>query len=279
MGRLNLPAPPHPDPSGGLGLNASGNTGVAWTYPVTRSVATLYLVDYNDGGQGATAKSSPTVLGSIVVNVGVNDGWQRLRLEIKVNQVTGYFGGSLGSTNGTKITGTLAAPGLGGVYIGYRERLNNNGSARPFTCDALAIIPARDSSVVDTSLGTAKATTVGTPRAGTNGCPLIGNSSFQLTGIDMVPSGSAFWALGLLAGGAFDLSTIGGQPGSFLYVNTIITLTVSTPASGEVSIPSPIPNNPAFLGGTVDVQVFDIDPALTVPLKIGNSRVLKVRIG
>jgi len=114
--------------------DANGNTGVTWTYQVTDSGATLYLVDEGAGGTAA----GKIHLAEIPIQAGTNDGWQRLWLEVRGNSVVGYFGGTYGSTgDGILVEGVLSTTVLGNFYIGYREALQVNGAARPPTLDRL----------------------------------------------------------------------------------------------------------------------------------------------
>lgn len=121
-----------PDPSKTAGFTANGNTGVCWTYEVTDKAATLYLVDNNDGG------TDHTVVGKIEVKQGVNDGWQRLRLHATGGTVEGRFGGTFGFGDGTRIVGSIKGA-VSGIWIGYREGLSANATARPFTMDGVRI--------------------------------------------------------------------------------------------------------------------------------------------
>ncbi len=137
----------HPNPAGVLstagvtGL-AEPNTGIAWEFVAFTDLnsglttAVLALVDENDGGL------DNTTLGSVTITPGANDGWQRLRLRVNGSRVDGWFGGPLGTTEGTHFSGTLANPGPGTVYFGYREFVTANTSARPLTIDALTVRPA-----------------------------------------------------------------------------------------------------------------------------------------
>ncbi len=266
-----------PDPSGKLGFSANGNTGVSWTFEVTDKNATLYLIDHNDGGAGTRAKTPFKVLGKIDVKVGTNDGWQRLRLEVKGNQVTGFFGGTFGGTNGAKLTGTLAAPAMGGVYIGYREFVLANATTRPFTCDRMLITSSSTMASVSANIGAATKTTKGTPRLGGNGCPLVGNTSFALTGVDLVPTNPSLWLLGVRTT-PINLGAVGGQTGSFLYVTPVVVLAATSDANGDATIPLPIANSAGLKGVVLDGQILDFDAALSVALKFGNSRMTSIRI-
>jgi len=266
-----------PDPSGAASYTANGNTGVAWTFEVTDKAATLYLVDHNDGGTGANAKTSPTVLGKINVTT---SGWNRLRLEVSGSTATGYFGGTYGGTNGQKISGTISAPADSGIYIGYREALSTNSTARPFTFDNLMIVPgAASGSIIN--FGTVEATTVATPRVGTNGCPLVGSSSFQVTGGGLVPGGSpSLLLVGTRLRTPVDMqAAIGGPAGSFLYVLPVLVFSTVSDANGDVFAPLGIPNDASLKGKSVSFQIFDFDKNMTVPFQFGNSDGLALVIG
>ncbi|MBN1417987.1 MAG: lamin tail domain-containing protein [Planctomycetes bacterium] len=117
---------------------ANGNTGVTWTYQVTSSGATLYLIDEGIG----VPPNERVQLGAIDIVPGENDGWQRLRLDVAGDAAAGIFGGTYGSTgDGERIDGEIEAGGIGSFYIGYREGLTDNASVRPITLDALVVGP------------------------------------------------------------------------------------------------------------------------------------------
>ena len=132
-----------PDPTGTLGFTFNGNTGVSWTYQRLEAdgTNTLYFIDHNDGGIGPQATSGPTILGSIPIVQGQNDGWQRLRIELNSGVVIGRFGGTYGSDlDGTAFMATLNQGSLG-FWTGYREFLLDNSTARPPTMDAICLEP------------------------------------------------------------------------------------------------------------------------------------------
>ena len=117
-------------------FDANGNTGVTWTYQVTSSGATLYLIDEGHGGPAAGRPH----LGTVEIVPGENDGWRRLRLEVEGDRVVGHFDGTYGSTDdGIRLEGRLRSPALGNFYIGYREAVGDNTSVRPPTIDALVV--------------------------------------------------------------------------------------------------------------------------------------------
>lgn len=120
--------------------DANGNTGVSWTFQVTSSGATLYLIDEGYGEPAAER----VVLGSVPIAEAAGDGWQRLRLEVEGERVTGYFGGTYGSKeDGLRFDGTVREVGVGSLYLGYREGLADAARLRPLTLDALTVGPVR----------------------------------------------------------------------------------------------------------------------------------------
>ncbi|MBU0640464.1 MAG: lamin tail domain-containing protein [Planctomycetes bacterium] len=120
----------------------SGATGVCWMLQHGSTWQTLYLLDENNGDDGNEGDAvCATILGSIDIGVEPTmTGWQRLLLEVSGDQVLGIFGGTYGSrTDGFEITGTHDSPGVGGVYISYREAVSVNTTARPPTLDAFSL--------------------------------------------------------------------------------------------------------------------------------------------
>jgi len=123
----------------------SGSTGVCWQLQRGTTWQTLLLVDENDGDDGNEGDPvCATVLGTI--DIGTEPaltGWQRLLLEVQGDQVLGIFGGTYGSpADGIQITGTHQSYGPGGVYVSYREALNDEHTwiaSRPPSLDALSV--------------------------------------------------------------------------------------------------------------------------------------------
>lgn len=262
-----------PDPSRTLFTvpSANGNTGISWTFQNTATTSILYLIDHNDGGPDWK------IIGQVSLQQGVNDGWQRLRLQVSGDKVEGYFGGTFGGLDGTRITGKRSAPQLGGIYVGYREFVGNNGTTRPPTVDLLSI--STPVARVE-RIGVAKATTVGTPDLDAFGFPRLGDAGFRLDLSGLKPNQNSV----LLVGSAalptpIDLGLFGGQSGSFLYINTLFTLNLATGATGTSTLPLPLPNNPSFQGATLFFQDFDLDTALGIPLPFGNTNALKIVVG
>ncbi len=101
-----------------LVVTANGNTGVAFTYVTSSTASTLYLMDEVNGG-------ASTVLATIPITAGVNDGWQRIRLSVVGSAVSGNLGGTFGNpTSGMVLSGTTATTHPGVAYFGYREVTN-----------------------------------------------------------------------------------------------------------------------------------------------------------
>lgn len=262
-----------PDPSRTLlGVpSACGNTGVCWTYQVTSTGAKLYLVDHNDGG------TDDVVLGTITIQQGVNDGWQRLRLESHGNRVEGRFGGSYGVADGSVLFGTLSAPAPGGFYIGYREFVTLNATLRPPTLDFVSI---RNSIAGVDEIGTATPTTSRTPVLSTNGFPLVGNAGFALQSSGLVPNNPSAIIVGAtLLPTPIDLQLLGGQAGSKVYESLDVVVSLVNSASGTTTLPLAVPNLPVLIGGALYAQHLDVDLGLGIPLPVGNSTALKLTLG
>jgi hypothetical protein len=284
-----------PDPGGtlaslhGAGMfDANGDTGVSWTYMKTSvpgAENVLYLVDHNDGGWGAGAQSVPTILGQVAIQPGVNDGWQRLRLEVSLNPtggnyVIGSVGGTFGCADGTTFQGRIGALGPATCYVGYRQNDGATGlppGLRPFTADDILI---RSASSAVALAGTAAPTSAGPPALGVNGPPTIGNMGFTMTASSLVPSSLATLFIGTPLGPpGFPMQTIGGQPGSQLLVNPVVSLALVASPSGTITLPLGLLCNPAYLGGQVSWQIFDLDTSLPYLLPFGNSRRLETTFG
>ena len=262
-----------PDPSRTLFATASanGNTGVCWTFQNTSTGSVLYLVDHNNGG------ADHVVLGQIPLTHNVNDGWQRLRLEVHGDRVEGWFGGTLGRGDGQRIAGTLAASVPNGFYVGYRELIFNNLTCRPFTCDVLSIGNPR-SAVAE--IGTAVPTTRGLPALDTLGFPTLGWQGFGLKSTGLVPNGTTAFVLGAtLLATPIDLRLLGGQTGSMVYQSLDLVLTAPSNPQGEATLTLSIPPVSALSGASLFAQNLDPDLALLIPLPLGNSKTLKLTLG
>ncbi len=268
-----------PDPSGYLTIgnsSANGNTGVSWTYQCTDLGGTLYLIDHNDGGYGTgTALTNATVIGSIPITVGVNDGWQRLRLERTANTVLGTFGGAFGSAGGQSLGAAIGYNGPATLYLGYREFLTTNAGGRPPTMDDVTIRVANSDILY---VGSPSPTTLGSPAIGANSAPSIGNSAWQVTLASMVPSLPSVLFLGVFQQ-TIPLSVFGGNPVGNIYVIPNISVAVPTGVNGNAALPVPIPNNPTFIGQSVYWQGFCLDVNLPYAFKAGATRGMQTKFG
>lgn len=120
---------------------ANGNTGIAWRYysegpagPLGGSTKFLRLVDEGAGGGG-------TVLATIPIVPGVNDGWQRLRLSVFGGSISANFGGNYGNPlDGQAFVFSTFYASIGTVYMGFREGANPGVvNAYPLLIDRLEI--------------------------------------------------------------------------------------------------------------------------------------------
>jgi len=259
-----------PDPERRMNFTANGNTGVSWTLVRTDVETALYLLDHNDGG------TDWVVLGKIRITAGTNDGWRRLRLQVRDNFVEGRFGGTYGGRDGTLIAGRISGA-TGGVYIGYRELLVNNAQCRPFTCDRLSITTGN--AAVD-YFDAALATTVGTPAATPRGFPLIGDPNYGMDFRGLVPNSPCVLVIG--PGRQIPpipLTLFGGPPNSRLLVPPLLTLNLFAGPQGTLGLPLPLPMAASFVGVMLDSQLLNVDPALTFALPIGHTDGIELTIG
>jgi lamin tail-like protein len=276
----------HPDPAGLLAASGVAglvdpNTGVAWTFvhftdTLGVTSATLYLVDENDGG------TDNLVLGSVAIAVGVNDGWQRLRLRVNGNRVEGWFGGTLGANDGTSFAGTLSQPGVGTVYFQTREFVVDDASVRPLTVDALAV--RRHSVGLDPIDPPAPCAGSGgcAPRMGWNGgtASVTGPGPFGIT-VDRVLGGTfALFAVGFSAGPPWpiDVGTIlGGGPcwslNDVIFSDGVVAAGTG-PCNGKGTLALPSLAG-ATVGGTAFVQAFvspdPASPLTALPLVLSDA--------
>ena len=260
-----------PDPERRFAFTANGNTGVSWTYMRTSTDARLYLIDHNDGG------TDFRVLGTINVVPGSNDGWQRLRLQVNGTFVEGRFGGTMGGNDGTAFGGVIDAGGNGGVYIGYREFLVNNGMARPVTFDDLRITLGNAAVL---HFGAGAPTTVGVPTIAPNVMPRIDNPGHVMK----IANCPALSVGVLVLSNArqlppIPLSPFGGQPGSQLLVVPTVIVNLGADAQGNINLPLGIPNSLAMVGTSLAFQYLAVDLGLAFPLPIGHTNGVELRFG
>lgn len=273
-----------PDPSGtlGAGFDTNGSTGVSWLFQNTPAGAVLYLIDHNDGGwSNGTPITPETIIGSVAITSGSNDGWQRLYLERDGTNVTGVFGGTYGSgtTTGTVFSGPMTWTGPATCYVGYRENDGVTGIpawVRPFTLDDISVSATPPSSSVS-SFGVAVATTVGTPAIAAIGSPSV-SATFGISLSGLVPSQFTTLFVGAPDPG-IDLGAIGGQTGSNLYVGVpYVSFPVPVDGSGNASLSFWV-CDPTFVGASLSWQVIDFDVNLPVAIPLGNSDRLDTTFG
>ncbi len=269
----------HPDPVGAIGAGtvvANGNVGVSWVYVATSAGATLYLIDSNDGGWGATAISQPRILGQIAVTPGVNDGWQRLRLQATKGLAEGFFGGTYGALDGTRIAGAIDGK-IGGVAIGYREFLVNNAASRPFTADFMVV---RANNATVEYFGNATPTTTATPQISALSFPILGNAAFGAQASNVPANSAVAMLVGFFAlNPGINLSVLGAQPGSAVLVSPDLAVTLPTNGNGEASLQLGLPNTPAAAGAAIFFQAFAVDPALGNALPVAQTKGMRVVLG
>ena len=154
-----------------------------------------------------------------------------------------------------------------------------------------------------TTVATASANTVlrglrlvnGCPRASTEvfghgspnaaGTPTIAcNTAFHdgtapaVTVSGFLPSNFAFYLIGLRSA-PLDLTFLGGQPGSELYLSLLASVTVATDAGGGASLALGIPPVSTLCGAALTWQVIQVDPSLAFSLPLTTSPGLEGRIG
>jgi len=259
-----------PDPTGALGFSANGDTGFVWTYVRDDVGATLYLMDRNDGGMGANALSGPVVVGSIPVTAGVNDGWQRVRIEINGTSAEGRFGGTYGAPDGTAFTATIDRVDRG-LYASYREGVVGTTGARPFTMDFLLSDTSPAGYTREYGAGCDGLTLDAT------GMPTLGNAGFALN-VNNAPLPLTTVGFGsLVVDPGVDLTPV-GMAGCFAYTNLDIGLFGTGPVVGGTgTFALAIPNNTALIGSAMSAQGIALGGSGTLGIAASNG--LEIVIG
>ncbi|MBK9384351.1 MAG: lamin tail domain-containing protein [Planctomycetes bacterium] len=265
------------DPSGAIGFVRSGNTGVAWILQALDSGATLYLVDHGDGGWAPLARSAPTLLATILIRPGVNDGWQRLRLRASQGQLEAELGGVLGVPgSGQVVRAALQQPAIGGVYLGY-DRLLDAALARPLSVDDLRL----------TRLGTPPLAYFGSGVATPSGAPALhapysaapGEARFALELSGLAPQAVAHFALGARAlSPPLDLGALGATSGSTLDVDPELVCIALADAQGRAVLALPIRCAPELRGQLAYAQGFALDPRGSAAIPLASSRALRIEL-
>jgi hypothetical protein len=250
----------HVDPTGTFyasigGTWLPGNTGVAACWQRSDSFNRLFLIDYGDG-------SGPlSVLGSIDIVAGINDGWQVFELRV-VGTLARLRWGS------QQISGSVGAASDGGIYVGYREFFVDNSLLRPPTLDDLGIIEIASSI---TMLGHGTPNSMTTPTLAYDGVPTLGQSS-EVVGMGVV-GGNVFLGLGLIRPASLPLPSPWFPPNSALWVEILDAQ--SARAQGPfVSFPQSIPSNPSLAGALIGYQMLQLDPALSYAIPLSHSEAL-----
>jgi hypothetical protein len=270
----------HPGFPGGptAGFTGYGGTGVSLIFANNEFGGTLYLVDVNDGGWGATTAITPErILGQIPIVTGVNDGWQRIRLRAGNGAAELRFGGTFSQNDGQVLFGDIAMAAPGGMYFSYREFLNNNGAANPPIVD-FVVISTGTADVESLHAGTPNST--GTPTLSANSMPTLGNASFALTASGLTPTTPAFLLLGFSeAATPIDLAPLGAPAGTRVYIDIAVGLSALADANGEIGVGLGVPSNPALSGGAIYAQCLNVDPAIGALLPIATTAVVKATLG
>ena len=260
-----------PDPALTQGFTANGDTGLVWTYVRTDAGATMYLMDRNDGGLGATAISDAVVLGSVPIVAGVNDGWQRVLVDINGTNGLGRFGGTFGVADGTAFTATVASVDRG-LYIGYREGVAGTAGARPFTFDFLFVEMQQAAEAAAYGAGCDGLT------LSANGQPSLGNASFALNVNNVTVGPVAFIGFGTTAvNPGLDLSFVGMAGCSSYTTLDIGVFTTGAVLGGSGSLPLPIPTSTGLMGQAVASQGLAF--SLTTALQLGATNGVALYFG
>jgi len=131
------------------------------------------------------------------------------------------------------------------------------------------------------TFGDVVATTVSLPTLWPVRPPTPGDSGWGVDVAGLVPNGIGVVALSLaLSPLPLPLEMFGGQPGSMVYGDTSVMafFNVFADAEGEAFLPFALPANPMLSGVDMFWQVFPVDPALPIPLPVGNSQAIGVTI-
>ncbi len=257
----------HVDLSGAFPASSSekrfGQSGIHVVYQRDETKSELYLIDFAAGGTGYT------ILGSIPIVAGQNDGWQHLSFGAQGNIAAMTWGKQ-------SVIGNATSLSAGGITFGYRERFSTNSLARPLTIDNL-LIEACDSSLYFE--GHATASTTGTPMISATAGPSL-NQMFTVTGSGMGASNASHLFIGASATTPLDLAAFGGVAGSLLYVQPIFLASSGVvDAQGEMSVSMMVPNDPIICGSQVAFQFVEVDNALSAALPWAHSEAMIAVVG
>lgn len=257
-----------PDPTGTLGFTANGDTGICFTYVRDDLGATIYLMDRNDGGLGGNALTPPVTVGSEPITAGVNDGWQRILIEINNGNVEARFGGTFGASDGTLFTTTTDTVDRG-LYVSYREGVTNLFDARPVAIDFLTVETTGSATVTPYGVGCDGLTLTA------NDVPALGNATFELQVNNVTLGTVGFVGFGSsVVNPGLDLTSI-GMAGCFGYTSLDIGLFGTTTFnSGTAGFVLPVPNTTALINGALSAQGVALSVATALQLASTNGLVL-----
>ncbi|MCA8942539.1 MAG: lamin tail domain-containing protein [Planctomycetes bacterium] len=265
-----------PDVHPTLGTTDNGDCGITLTYVKDSVGATLYLIDHNDGGV------DHTILGQMAITAGVNDGWQRVRLQASQNWAEAHFGGTYGSDDGVKLAGPIVGH-TGGVWVSQMVLRYKGGALpvpsitqRPFTADAF-VAEQWDDGVEFLGIGIAN--TVGTPGISTRSFPYLANPVFEIHVDGLVPNSTFHWLFDFppTGGGPIPLDVFGAPTGAQLWAVPDASVPVPSDGAGTGMLAFAVDPSPLWLGAEMIVQAFQIDFGLPVPLPLSNSPGLRVQ--
>ena len=261
----------------------NANTGVSVTFMRTDKGSTLWLIDHNDGGE------DPVLLGSLPIQVGKNDGWQRLRFTVAGDHAEVIWGGKIGSAAGSVLYGKLGQgdsksshPAVlsGGVYINSRlEIVSTTGAKtpRPLTIDGIRILPT---SPRVTFYGKSATGTAGTPTIDTFGNPSLGHNAFAILGSELVPNAPSIVVLGankITAG--VPLPNPLFPKGATLYVTPLMSFGMATDAQGLGSLPFPIPADTNLSNVRLEWQLYNLDLKTGAAMPLVSSQGMSTVLG
>ncbi len=248
----------------------TGLTGIAWVYQRTSQYDTLWLVDWGNGGDDFV------VLGTVPIQAGVNDGWQRLKIRVADDRIEADFGGRYRRDDGTHFSAVTSHVRAGGVYMAYRELLQNTADWRPLTIDHLTVLPTAGDVRIT---GTGSMHSTGVPGASVNSLPYVGSSRFAVLGDTLGANAPGVLLFGNdLAASPIDLAVLGAPTGSLVYIEAPYTALVVSDANGDARIPLPIPSSRDLAGAPLEFQFVTADFALSNPLQIATSNAVGVTI-
>ncbi|MGE3175732.1 MAG: lamin tail domain-containing protein [Planctomycetota bacterium] len=275
----DVPGTYYADIAQGVGFRPHWVTGIAWAHFRTPTYSRLFLVDLKDGPSNVDPVNM-NVIGFVDIVTGLNDGWQRIRLQVQGNEILASFGGTYGCGDGTSFYATTTTTGAGNIYVGYREALlyNVNGTAGchpPVFDEFTAHAPTTTKTFFGTGSPQSNAVV---PQIGGTAYPLIGTPSFAINGSSMLP-GLAVLALGFTILPPPGFPVPGAPAGTNGYLVPDLTFPAFPTVGGDATVPLPIPCAVPFLGAPFATQWIVFDAGLAASLQIAVSGAMQTTIG